>query len=451
MSRLDARSTQPDPASTAAGTDPTASTCEDEPVTTSGGPLGWVRFYRRGDFPSDLIAGATVAALMIPQSMAYVAAAGFPAVTGIYASIVPLLIYALVGRSPVLAVGPLISMNLIVASGVGRIADPSSPDYVGLAVTVAVLSGVIHIAAWLTRLARLAAKVTDIALDGYLLGAAVVIIVSQLDNLLGLTDRHLDPWATLAAIPDEWSDILPVGVAFGAATFVLMVLAKRHPRFPGALLAVVTGITGVAVLGLTASEVATVGPIPSGLPLPSLPSLDHVWALLPTALACVLLSSVEIQALERRFGPDDEVPPSELGAMGAANLASSAFGGGPVTAVPTRTAVAEAAGAKTKLTGVVAAVTAFAVLAVGTAVLADLPLPVLAAIAITAAIAFFRFRSWKRALTERPGQAVLGLAVAAITITLGFEVGIGAVVVASVIGNLTADRSDTADGDKEDG
>jgi len=438
-----------------------------------GTPLHWLRRYRREDLVVDVVAGLTVAALLVPQTMAYARAAGFPAVVGLWSCVVPLLAYAVLGRSPVLAIGPLISTNLVVASGAARVGDAGGDAFVAAAATTALLTGVILVAAWLTGVARLAGRTSDAALDGYLLAVAVVIVLSQLDALFGLDERHLDPLGTALAVAEGLGQAKWVGVGIGAATVVVLVATASRPRFPGALVAVVVGCLLTGVAGVGPGSVEVLGSVPSGLPAPQLPSVDHVVTLLPTAVVVALLVLVGVTALERRFAGaaeptgeeaggrsvDDrrsssdgvvdspsDVPASEGAVLGLANLVSSVFRGLPVVAVPTRTAVGVAAGARTQLTGVVTAVAVAVVLAVGTGLIRWLPLPVLAAVAIVAATAFFRIPLWRRRWHDDRPAFVVGLAVAAVTVTVGFELGAVAVVVASIVLHRWPRRSGPAGG-----
>ena len=405
-------------------------------------PLDWARNYRSADLVPDILAGLTIAALLIPQSMAYAGVGGFPAVVGLYASVAPLIVYALLGGSPVFAIGPLISINVAVGTGVARVAEPSSAEFVSLAATVAVMMAVALVVVWITGVGRYAARISRAALDGFLLGVAITIVVSQLDNLLGLPDNHLDLVATLGAVVEDAGDAKVLGVIVGVATFALVYGMRRYSRFPAALTAVVVGSALAWWLDWGVDEIDLLGTVPSGLPTPELPPLEHMIALLPTALVGTLLVALQMNANEHRFGTRETAPSHEFGAFAAANAASAIFRGMPVSVVPSRTAVAVEAGVRSQLGGLVAGLATLAVLLVGTAALAYLPLPVLAGVAMVAAILLARPAGWRVLWrTDRRG-AYVGLAVAVVAVAFGLEIGALAVVVASFV-DRSAKPADT--------
>lgn len=397
----------------------------------------WVRQYRRADLGADLLAGLTVAALLVPQSMAYASAAGFPPVLGLYSSVAPLLVYAIGGRSGVLAIGPLVGMNLVASSGIARVAGPGSTGFVTAAATLTALVGVVHLVVRGVRLHRWVAKVSPVTLDGFLLAIAIVVIVLQLDDLLGLADQHVSTIDTLAVVVEDVGGARLVGAGIGVATMAFLLATHRYARLPAALIAILLGGGATWALGLGADDVRTLGVIPEGLPLPSVPSGEHLVVLVPTALACTLLSLIEVSALTQRFGDGEQLPGSEVATLGFANIAASVFRGLPVTSVPTRTAVAAAAGARTQLVGVVAATMTLALLVLGTAALAYLPLPTLAAVAIVAALSFFRLSTWRELWRTDRRRFVIGMSVTAVCVGVGFEVGAVAVVVLSIVDHLT--------------
>lgn len=397
----------------------------------------WIRNYQRSDLGTDLIAGLTVAALLVPQSMAYASAAGFPPVLGLYSSVVPLLVYAIGGRSGILAIGPLVGMNLVASSGIARFAGTDSREFVAAAATVTLLVGLVHLGVRLVRAHRWVAKVSPVTLDGFLLAIAIVVIVLQLDDLLGLADRHRGTVDTLALVVEQIGAAQLIGLGIGVATIAFLLATHRYARLPAALIAILLGGGATWALGLGSDQVHTLGAIPGGLPVPSLPTTDHLVGLIPTALACTLLSLIEVSALVRRFENSDELPGSEVATLGIANLAASVFRGLPVTSVPTRTAVAAAAGARTQLTGVVASLVTLALLVLGTAALAYLPLPTLAAVAIVAALSFFRLPTWRALWHDDRRRFAIGITVTVVCVVLGFEIGAVAVVLMSVVDHLT--------------
>jgi SulP family sulfate permease len=385
--------------------------------------------YRRADLRPDLVAGVTVAALMIPQSMAYVHVAGFPPVVGLYCSVVPLLVYAVFGNSRTLAIGPVASISLITAAGIAGVADTGSYEYVELAATLALLSGALAVGLGAGRLGFLMSFLSDPVLTGFIGGVGVIILVTQIESMAGLpVATSTQVVGELPRLVRELGDVSWPDLAFGLGTVALMLITRRWRRFPSALVAVVGAMVVVWAFDL-AADVDVVGAVASGLAPPQVPvlDLDLVGALLPTAVAVTIIGFIETMALDKtgsnapgaRLDANDE-----LIAFGATNVSAGFFQAIPVLGVPTRTAVAIRAGARSQLTGVVAAATALVVLLVATDLFRYLPVSALAGVVLVAAFGFFKVAKAREIWATKRADFWLGMITFVATPTLGLEWGI---------------------------
>ena len=402
--------------------------------------IGWLE---RGDGLSrraDVLAGLTVAAMLVPQGMAYATLAGMPPVTGLYASIVPLVVYAVLGTSGQLAIGPVAIVSLLTASTLAPLAGGDPSSYVALAGLLAVMVGAIQIALGLLRAGRLTASLSHPVVSGFTSAAAIVIATSQLDTFLGLSIGRPDGWpdrvgALLASLDGTHLPTLAVGVlAIG-----LLVLGKRlGRRIPIALLVVGLATAAVPLLGLEAAGVAVVGEVPRGFPglQVQLPTVDVLIALFPGAVIISLLAYLEglsiARAIAARTGERIDAD-QELLASGAANLAAGVSQAFPVAGGFSRTAVNHAAGARTPLAGAVAATGVLLALLLAAPMLSTLPQVVLAAVVLVAVIGLIdvrgAIRAWRVERTDGLALAITFLA----TLVIGVEIGIGIGILASLV------------------
>ncbi len=406
-------------------------------------PASWARHYDRATFAADARAGATVGVLLIPQAMAYAALAGMPPVTGLYAAMVSLVVYALLGTARQLSVAPVAIDSLLVAAAVGPLAGGDQARYVALAGLLAVLTGGLQIGAGLLRLGTLASFISVPVINGFTAAAALTIAASQLGTLLGLAGSGtattlLD---TVTGVAPRLAGTDPATVAVGAgAVLTLLVLGRsagrRLPRVPGPLLVVVLAAAAVALVpGLRG--VAVLGAVPSGLPTPALPSLDpdDVRALLGPAAAIALVSYLESLSTGTAFARRARTrisPTGELLAVGAANLASGFFRGFCVAGGFSRGAVNVAAGARTPMSGVLAAgLIAVAVLTVAP-LLALLPKVALAAVILVAVAGLVDVRGALAVARVRRSDLLALLATFAATCVLGPAEGLGVGVAVSL-------------------
>jgi SulP family sulfate permease len=391
--------------------------------------LGWLRDYRRADLAGDAGAGIVVAMMMIPQGMAYALVAGLPPVAGLYASIVPPLLYALFGTSSTQSVGPMAIISLMTASALAPLAAPGSALYGLLAAQLALLSGAVLLACGLLRVGFLANFFSRPVMNGFTLGSAVVIALGQLRTLLGgpLAHPHVPSailgagsvalllFARRALAPLLCRLGLPCGAADVAARLAPMVL-------------VLGGIGLVAVLGLDRAGVAVIGPVPAGLPHLALalsaahwPDLVKPASLIGFMSFLIAMSGAQALALKRAEKLHTD---RELVALGLANAGSALSGGFPVTGSLSRSAVNFAAGARTQLAGVITSALLAGALVLPTGWLARLPLPVLAATIIVAVLGMLEWTTLRTAWAYDRADALALLATAGGVLLLGVEAGV---------------------------
>lgn len=369
---------------------------------------GWLSDYGRDDLVADAVAGLVVAVVVVPQSLAYAILAGLPPETGLYASVLPLVGYALVGSSRTMAVGPVAVLALLTANAVGRVAEPGSAEAVAAAGVLAGCVAVVLLTMGLLRLGWLASLLSYPVVQGFISAAAVVIAISQLDALLGITLVTVRPLATLAALPGQLTAIHWPTLCLGLSCLAALVFARRW--LPGLLSRAAVGETPAAIvsraapalvlavatvltygLDLADRGVGVVGDVPAGLPALTLPALstELLRELAPAAVLISLVAFVESVAIaqalaarqRRRINPDREL----LG-LGAANAAAAVSAGFPVAGSFSRSSVNDDAGARSPLAGIFTAA-GIALIAWGaTPLLYYLPQAALAAAIIVAVL-----------------------------------------------------------------
>jgi high affinity sulfate transporter 1 len=390
-----------------------------------------VRSYRRAWTRPDVVAGIVLAAILVPQGMAYAELAGVPPVTGLYTTIACLVGYAIFGPSRVLVLGPDSSVSPLIFAAITPLLVTGDPDSaIVLAGMLAVLVGIIEIGLGLGKLGFVADLLSSEVQVGYMNGLAVTIIVSQLPKLFGFSTDADSFFDELRAFVDHL-DETQVGALLVGAGVLLVLLAL--PRITRRVPAVLVGVAGATILSaaldLAANGVATVGSLPSGLPHPSLPwsSLDDVGPLLLAAIGIVLVSLTDTIATASSFASrrgDELEPNQEMIGIGAANVFAGFFQGFAISTSGSRTAVAEQAGAKSQAAGVVGAGLLVALLLFFNSLLADLPQSALAAVVIGAALSLVNLPALRRYARARPSSALLSLVASLGVILLGVLEGI---------------------------
>jgi sulfate permease, SulP family len=399
-----------------------------------------LRDYPRHHLRGDVSAGLTTAVMLIPQAMAYAALAGMPPITGLYASVVPIAVYALLGTSGSLAFGPVAIVSLLTASAVAPLANGDPATYVVLAGALALLVGAIQLLLGVLRLGVVVDLLSHSVISGFTSAAALIIATSQLRALTGISAEGGHTFLEeISAILGAAGELHPATFAVGVASIVGLVLMKRKvKRIPAPLVVVVVMTLAAAVLGLQGRGVALLGEVPSGFPAPTIPlvGLDQLQALLVPAVTIALLSFMEgisvAKAIASRTG--ERVDSSqELIASGAANVAAGVFQAFPVAGGFSRTAVNHQAGARTPLASLVTAATVLVAVLLLTPLFTSLPKAVLAAIVVVAVAGLVDLAGARHAWrTDRWDFAMLAITFVA-TLGLGVEVGIGVGVVSSLL------------------
>ena len=394
--------------------------------------LATARHYQRRWLRSDVVAGLVLAAILVPQGMAYAELAGLPAVTGLYATIGCLVGYALFGPSRVLVLGPDSSISPLILAAITPmlVAGDDVGRAVALAGMLALIVGLIEIGLALGKLGFVADLLSSEVQVGYMNGLAVTIIVSQLPKLFGFSTDADGFFDEIGAFVGGLDQAQAAAAAVGIAVLlVLLVMPRLTRRVPAVLVAVVGATIVSALLGLSDEGVATVGTLPSGVPRPALPwtSLGDVGPLLIAAVGITLVSLTDTIATASSFAArrGEEVrADQEMIGVGAANLAAGLLQGFAVSTSGSRTAVAEQSGAKTQLTGLVGAGVVALLLLFLSSLLADLPQAALAAVVIAAALSLLDVAALVRYARVRRGAAVLSVVASVGVIVFGVLQGI---------------------------
>ncbi|PYP72791.1 MAG: SulP family inorganic anion transporter [Gemmatimonadetes bacterium] len=401
--------------------------------------LGWLPAYRRDGLLPDFLAGLAVWAVMVPEGMAYAGIVGVPPIMGLYTIVPPLIAYALLGTSRLLVVGPDTATGLISALTVGSIAVPGTADFNSLTSTLAILIGVFFLLFGALRMGWVAAFIPTPVMRGFIEGLVCVTIIGQVPHLLSIGGTSgnffTKLWFVLQHLPDASLGPVLTGLLSLAA---MQFLRHAAPRIPAALVVATVATILVALLGGEAAGISVVGDLPSGVPHLALPTVDPtiLQKLAPGALAIVLVGYAEAlggaKAAAMQGGGDID-PNQELIAHGPANILSGLFGGFLVVGSLSKTSVAMAAGARTQLANVIAAVFCFLTLVLLTPLFRGMPHPALAAIVIAAMLHLSKpGYLWDLLARDRREFAVAAIVVAG-ELTLGVPQGIGLGVVLALV------------------
>jgi high affinity sulfate transporter 1 len=402
--------------------------------------LTTLRRYEGAWLRHDVAAGLVLTTMLVPVGMAYAEASGLPAITGLYATIVPLLAYALFGPSRILVLGPDSSLAPVILAVVLPLSAGDPDRAIAVGGMLAIVSGAICVAAGLARLGFITELLSKPIRYGYMNGIALTVILSQLPKLLGFSVKADGPFQQARGIFDTVAAGGTNGVtlAIGACALALILALKRWPRVPGILIAVVGATAIVGAFDLARAGVAVLGPLPQGLPSPALPvvSVNGLTEILMGGLAVSLVSFADTSVLSRTYAarlraPVD--PNQEMIGLGAANLAAGLFQGFPISSSSSRTPVAEAAGARTQLTGVVGAAAIAALLVVAPSLLQHLPATALAAVVIASAIGLIEIPDLMRIYRIQRWEFWLSMTCFAGVAAFGAIPGIAIAVVIAVI------------------
>jgi sulfate permease, SulP family len=393
--------------------------------------LDWIKNYDKKWLSGDLSAGLTVGVMLIPQGMAYSMLAGLPPIYGLYAVTIPLIIYALLGTSRQLAVGPVAMVSLLIASGVGQLAEAGSEEFIGLSILLAFIVGAIQLSMGVFRLGFLVNFLSHPVIAGFTSSAAIIIGFSQFKHLLGVKisgEKFSDIFMQLM---HEVGNIHLITFMIGVVSVFVLLLVKRvNKKIPGPLVVVLLGIIVVYAGNLTSQGVKIVGDIPGGLPTFRLfnMNLESIKTLLPTAFTIAFVGFMEsiavAKAIHARHKDYKLDANQELKALGIANIAGSFFKSFPVTGGFSRTAVNDQAGAKTGLASIISASLIIITLLFLTSYFYYLPNAVLAAIIVVAVYGLIDFKEAKYLWTTDRTDFFLFISAAIGTLLLGIEEGI---------------------------
>ena len=396
------------------------------------------RRYGGDLFKVDVVAGLTVAAVVIPKALAYATVAGLPIQVGLYTAFLPMIIYAFLGTSRPLSVSTTATLAILTASALGRVVPDGNLAALTTAVaTLTALVGVTLLLASLLRLGFVANFISDPVLTGFKAGIAIVIVVDQLPKLLGI---HFEKGAFGHNVYEILANLPQLSIAtlvLGASTVcMLLVIEHLWPKAPAPLIAVVAGIAGVALLGLSSHGVGLVGEIPTGLPTLTMPDRSMIEELWPAAVGIALMSFTETVAAGRAFVREDEPVPSanrELLATGFANLGSAFLGAMPGGGGTSQTAVNRLAGARTQVAELVTAAGTLCTMLVLAPFIGMMPHATLAAVVIVYSVGLIDLAEFRAILAIRRMEFVWALAAMVGVVFLGTLQGIVIAIAVSLL------------------
>ena len=407
----------------------------------------WIIHYQRDHLSDDVIAGLIVTVLVIPQSLAYALLAGLPPQVGLYASIFPVLAYAILGSSMTQAVGPVAITAIMTFAVLSPLETPGSPQYLILAATLSLFSGVLVLAFGALRMGFLSQLLSRPVISGFISGSAILIVLSQIKFLLGIPAEGNSSWQVLASLAENFSRVNRITLVVGSVALILLLATRlwlarglvavgigtKQAEFavrlmPLAVLILATGVVAGLKLDVTGG-VAVVGEIKEGVASFSffVPDAQALRMLVGPALTLALIGMVQnitmaqALAIRRREKVDTN---RELVGLGAANITAAFYGGMPVGGGLSRSAVNTAAGAQSPLASIVSALSMLTIVALGTDWLAKLPLAVLAASIVVAAISMVDVQALRQAWAYDRADALALLGTALGVLVLGIQQGI---------------------------
>ena len=400
-----------------------------------------LQHYNRAWLRHDIVAGLVLTTMLVPVGIAYAAASGLPGIYGLYATIIPLLVYALVGPSRILVLGPDSSLAAVILAVVLPLSGGDPMRAVALAGAMAIISGSVCIVAGLAKLGFVTELLSKPIRYGYMNGIALAVLLSQVPKLLGFSIESQGPlrdlWSIANGIVGGWVNW--TAFLIGAGTLATILVLKRSKVVPGILIAVVGATAIVGILGLAKSAgVSVLGPLPQGLPSFQIPWINptDITTVLSGGLAVALISFADTSVLSRAYAARTRTyvdPNQELVGLGTANLAAGFFQGFPVSSSSSRTPVAEAAGAKTQMTGVVGALAVALLIIAAPNLLQHLPSAALAAVVISSAIGLIEVQDLVRIYRMQEWEFWLSMLCFAGVAVLGAIPGIALAVVFAII------------------
>jgi high affinity sulfate transporter 1 len=418
--------------------------------TTRPARTAWIRWlpgldmlhrYELSWLRHDIVAGLVMTTMLVPVGIAYAEASGVPGINGLYATIVPMLAYALFGPSRILVLGPDSALAPVILTVVVPLSAGDPQRAVALGGMIAIVSGVVCVSAGVARLGFITELLSKPIRYGYMNGIALTVLLSQVPKLFGFSVKAEGPlrqvWGIVEKVQTGNTNI--ASLLIGASTLALILFLKRWPRLPGILIAVVAATVTVAVFDVAKrAGVSVLGPLPQGLPSPRVPfvQVDDLLPIIMGGLAVALVSFADTSVLSRTYAarlrtPVD--PNQEMVGLGIANLAAAFFQGFPISSSSSRTPVAEAAGARTQLTGVVGAISIAVLLILAPQLLQSLPHTALAAVVIAAAIGLIEVSDLRRIYRIQRWEFWLSMACFAGVAVFGAIPGIALAIMIAVI------------------
>jgi len=393
--------------------------------------LRWLEGYTNSSLIKDIISGLTIAAMLIPQSMGYALVAGLPAEFGLYACIILPLLYALLGTSNKISIGPVALDSILILSGLSVLADPGTDNYQSLAITLTLMVGVLQTTFGFLRFGFVANFLAYPVILGYTSAAAIIIMFSQVGNLVGVSIEGGNPFELLVQYVMEINNWHMLTLVLTGVGFAFMVFSKRwFPKLPSPLLLLVAGMAAAGYFNLADQGVMVINTIPSGLPNFALPSLSQLVDLIPVALTVALMGYIGTMSIcKAQEKPNDKInaePNQELIAVGVANLAGSLFRAFPVSASFSRSAAFVESGALTQVSAVVSSLIIALILLFLTPIFEQYPLPrvCLAVIIVVSVAGLFKYADMRSLFKQERIEFFVMFATFFLTLIFGVQQGI---------------------------
>jgi len=400
----------------------------------------WLPNYDSHKFSGDLTAGLTTGIMFIPQGMAYAVIAGVPPIYGLYAGVIPLLIYPLLGTSKNLSIGPVAIDMLIVAAGVSLLAEPNTDRYITLTILLTMMAGGMQLLMGSMRLGSVLNIFSRPVIAGFTLAAPIIIAFSQVNNLFGIElSQSQYVFVLIEELTQEFDQIHWQTFTWGIiAIFIMAIVRYVKPIFPISVVILSISILLSWMVGAGQLGIQLVGDIPTGLPALSLPAINfnNMRELLPTALTLALVQFMSVASLGQTFAKRHNYiidANHELVAIGASNFFGSFFKSIPVSGSFSRSAASEQANVQTPLANIITSVVIIATLLFLTPIFYFLPMPILAAIIIVSALNLIDIGEFKFLYRTKPSEGLIAIFTAACTLLIGIQEGILLGVVASMI------------------
>jgi SulP family sulfate permease len=392
--------------------------------------LQGVQSFALDRLPVEVFAGLTLAALVVPLNIGYAQVAGLPPLVGLYAGILPPIVWALLATTRHVVVGPDAAIAALLAGTLGAVVAPGDPRYFDLVLATTLACGVIFLACWLFRLGFLADFLSHAVLVGFITGLGIEVLLSQIEKIMAVhvaaEGFFREVWALALAVPSAngWSVALGIG-----SIAIVRILERWAPRLPGALIALAIATVAVSALGLEARGVAVLGPIEAGLPSLTLPGmrLEDVPLVIAVALAICAATLAEGPLLARRYAERDGEPmdaDQDLFAFGAANVAAAATGSLSIGSSASRTAAMDSVGSRTQIPSIVAGVVVAVILVFFTDLLAALPTAALAGIVANAVVSLIAVAELRELWRVRRSELAVAVTAVLGVLVLGVLYGV---------------------------